>query len=208
MVHCWCSVLRVLCANTLQTGFHILLFSAPPPPLNLPIFFWNSMEVFKDAYDMSWNFPWPARSICFQLSLRSFISHLSGWSPFGCPLSFKRIEMTMLEMKILCLFINFCFAFLIKFIQTSCITRSCTENILVNCCKCSEIVVLMPVKFVLWLISAVLLVLHGKMDTNANEDAFGDYNYGLVQNSCALQFVRRRLPLCGVAWFESCTGQG
>ena len=57
--------------------------------------------------------------------------------------------------------------------------------------------VLMQVKFVLWLISGVLLVLHGKMDTNANEDAFGDH--GLVQNSCALQFVRRRLALCGVA---------
>ena len=77
------------------------------------------------------------------------------------------------------------------------ISVSLKTNAFRCCSKCSKLVVFMPFKFVLWLISAVLLVLHGKMDTNANEDAFGDY--GLVQNSCALQFVRRRLPLCGVA---------
>ena len=48
------------------------------------------------------------------------------------------------------------------------------------------IVVLMPVKFVLWLISAVLLVLHGKMDTNANEDAFGDYGWCKIAVHCNL----------------------
>ena len=48
------------------------------------------------------------------------------------------------------------------------------------------IVVLMPVKFVLWLISGVLLVLHGKMDTNANEDAFGDYGWCKIAVHCNL----------------------
>ena len=52
--------------------------------------------------------------------------------------------------------------------------------------KCSKLVVLMPVKFVLWLISAVLLVLHGKMDTNANEDSFGDYGCCKIAVHCNL----------------------
>ena len=58
----------------------------------------------------------------------------------------------------------------------------------VNCilANCSKIVVLMPVKFVLWLISGVLLVLHGKMDTNANEDAFGDYGWCKIAVHCNL----------------------